>query len=532
MSTRSRPAWLALAAAVVPGLFLRLDQFIDQVLIDDEWHAVHQLILHGPSRFLLSHGHSDHSIPLTAWDWLLMQSIGLSELGMRLPLLLAGLASLLLLPLALRGRLDLRVLLVFVLLLSVSTLLVGYARMARPYALTLLLSIASLALLARAVQGGLCWPSALAAAVLAALSAWLHSVCAPFVLAPLLALGLQRLRGRGLCWRDWLALVAVYAVLMTLAVLPPLLGDMASLTGKAGRDLPRLSTLRGVWYIWLGTSSTPVVLLSLALAALGFGSVWRSGVVPRWTLLGLGLTLLAILVVRPAWVFNPLTFGRYLLPALPLLLLCVAAGLVRAGDRLFANAGLTTRAWGVAGLAAALAVVTLLNSPQPALLRHPNSNTLHYLYQFDYRPRHNPVVAAFDAVAISPYWATLAAQPPGSLTIALAPFRFESPAWLGPRWEGASRQWVIPAYLSGSCVDWLYGEVPPDHRFAFRNAVHLADDAALRARGVDVVALHRDGQVLDSHGRWRKVPECEAWMRERFGTPAFEDAEVLVWNLR
>ncbi len=531
--SRGWHGWLVLALVVALGAWLRLDQVLDQVLIDDEWHAVHQLVLREPRQFLLSSGHSDHSIPLTAWNWLLMQSIGLSELGMRLPLMLAGLASLLLLPWALRGQLPGRVSLVFVLLLSVSTLLIGYSRMARPYALTLLLSTLSLALLARAtVLPRLRWPPALAAAVLAALSAWLHTVSAPLVVAPLLALLWQRLRGRGLRWRDWLALTAVYGALLALAVLPPLLNDMAALSGKTGRDLPHLGTLRGVWYIWLGTSSTAVVLVSLMLAAAGARSVWRSGPVARWTLLGIGLTLLAVLALRPAWVFNPLTFGRYLLPALPLLLLCVAAGLVRVTEWLFTRHRGQARDLGLAAMAAGLAAATVLHSPQPELLRAPNSNTLHYLYQFDYRPRHNPVVSAFEAVPLAPFWATLATQPPGSQKVALAPFRFESLAWLGPRWEQTSRQWVLPAFLSGACVNWLYGEVPPGRRFAFRNAVHVASAAALRAHAIDFVAFEPHGQVLDREGRWRLAPECGTWLRQHLGSPVFESTELIVWKLK
>ncbi len=539
-SANRRPLawWLSVAATLAIGAWFRLDQWQDQILIDDEWHAVHQLILNTPRRFLLSYGHSDHSIPLTAWDWLLMQTVGLSEAGMRLPLLLAGLASLVLLPWAMRGQLRPPVLLVFALLLAVSTLLIGYSRMARPYALTLLLSVWSCALLAKATAASaqarapLNGRLALAAALPAGLAAWLHTVTVPFLLAPLLMLGARcwRQPDAGLSWRDWLKLTALFAIVLSAAVLPPLINDLASLTGKAGRDLPNGATLRGVCYIWLGTGSTAVVLVSLALAALGAGTVWRSGPLPRWMLLGLALTALAVLLLRPAWVFNPLTFGRYLLPALPLLLLCVAAGVVRVADVLLARQAMAVRHTGAGVLAASLAAATVLTSPQPSLLRHPNSNTLHYLYQFDYRARHNPVVAAFNTVPLSPFWATLATRPAGSVTVALAPFRFESYAWRGPLWEGASRQWVIPAYLSGGCEQWLYGEVPPDRRFAFRNAVHLTDGEQLRARAVDYVAFQRNSQVLDIQSRWRTVPACEAWLRQRFGPPVFEDAELLVWK--
>jgi hypothetical protein len=42
------PAVLLFCLAI--GAFLRLDQLTTQVLIEDEWHAVHQLLLHAPDR--------------------------------------------------------------------------------------------------------------------------------------------------------------------------------------------------------------------------------------------------------------------------------------------------------------------------------------------------------------------------------------------------------------------------------------------------------------------------------------------------
>lgn len=528
--------WCAGAAIVLLGVWLRLDQFVSQTLLDDEWHAVHQLVRSGPREFLLTHGRDDHSIPLTLLYWVLTQTVGLSELGMRLPLLLAGLATLVALPLALRRDLDARVLVLFALLLALSPLLVGYSRMARPYALTLLASLAALAVLARAVAGArVRWPLAAMYALLAALAVWLHAVTTPFVLAPLPALALAAARGRGLPWRAVALLCVLTAVAVSAALLPPLLGDAASLASKAGRDLPRGSTLRGVWHVWLGTSSAGLVLLSLLLAALGAGCVWRANVVVRWALLGLALTLAAVLLVRPVWVANPLTFGRYLLPALPLLLLCVAAGLVRVADWAGARLGLAAeprwRRGALPVLGAGLVAAGWFTSPHPALLREPNTNTLHYYFQFDFRPQKNPVVDSFEAIELSTFWSTLAARPPGSVTVAVAPFRFESPAWLGPAWERASRQRVLPGFLSGGCAHWFFGEVPLDPRFDFRNAVHLSDAAALAAKGVDYVAFDRRATVLDQHGVKRKAPECEAWMWQRFGAPKFEDRDLVVWRL-
>ena len=46
------------------GAFFRIDQFSGQVLIDDEWHAVHQLLRLSPAQMFVDFGHADYSIPL------------------------------------------------------------------------------------------------------------------------------------------------------------------------------------------------------------------------------------------------------------------------------------------------------------------------------------------------------------------------------------------------------------------------------------------------------------------------------------
>ena len=115
------------------------------------------------------------------------------------------------------------------------------------------------------------------------------------------------------------------------------------------------------------------------------------------------------------------------------------------------------------------------------MLRRPNAQTLHLAYHFDFRPERNPYLPHLEAIPLSPFWATLATQPRGSLRIAVAPFYFESYDWDAPRWERESGQTVVPGYLTGLCMDQRWGEVPPDPRYRFRNAVHLSEAARPRA---------------------------------------------------
>jgi hypothetical protein len=88
------------------GSYLRLDQFTQQVLLDDEWHAVHQLLKGQAGYLFQTLGQADFSIPLTLLYWLQMKLFGLSETGMRWPLMLAGISTLVVFPLYIRKYFD------------------------------------------------------------------------------------------------------------------------------------------------------------------------------------------------------------------------------------------------------------------------------------------------------------------------------------------------------------------------------------------------------------------------------------------
>ena len=79
-----------LVAAFVTGMALRAWQIDIQILIDDEWHAIHKLLRAGPLDILTHLGYADYSIPLTLYYQWLYRTVGLSEWGMHAPSLTAS----------------------------------------------------------------------------------------------------------------------------------------------------------------------------------------------------------------------------------------------------------------------------------------------------------------------------------------------------------------------------------------------------------------------------------------------------------
>ncbi len=534
-----RSVWIVIiGAAVLAGAWLRLDQIAAQVLIDDEWHAVHQFIAHGPRAMFLDFGYADYSIPLGILDWYQAQWWGVSELTLRWPMLVCGLAALVLFPLHVAPRLGRPTAAVFAVLIAMSPLLVIFSRMARPYAMTLLFGWMAHAAFQRfhaAARGETV--AGATYAVTAALTTWLHPVVGPFAAAPLLW-GFVALRNVAPAHRRpalirWLSLAAATGALTAAVVLPPLLAHPMSLAAKGGADRPGTETLIGVWYAWFGTPSTAVVVLCVALAACGASRVWRALPVARTGILGLALTLALVIASGIMWSHLPVTVSRYLLPIVPLLLVCMAAGTVRVAEHLARPATSWRRALALLILALPVSLLAA-QSPLAPLLRRPNGQTQHLVNYIDFRSDHNPYVPQFAAIPLSPFWQNLAAWPPGSLRIAAAPFYFESFDWDAPRWERLSRQWIVPGYLTGLCVAQRAGELPRDFRFRFANAVHLADDAALKDKAIDYVAWQKPYQLNvagHSEAIGADTAGCEEALRTRFGPPAYEDSHIIVFAL-
>jgi hypothetical protein len=513
------------------GAYLRLEQISAQVLVNDEWNPIHEILYATAWHTATSFGHADYGIPLVLIDRLLMNWFALSELALRLPMIVAGLLTLILFPLALVGRLRNRTIVLFAVLLSISPFLISYARTGRPYALTLFGVYLAFWLFERAIHDReIRWKPASGYALLCGLVVWTHAISGPMVVAPLVAQWWATVRRRGLPLNTLIAWTGLVGVMMALAVLPPLLGDPAALAGKSGIDNITLETAYGASFLWFGTGSRAVWGVALVLTLAGWGTIWRAIAMVRWATLGLIITLLALFVIRPWWVDKPLAFGRYLLPAVPLLLLAMSAGIVRIADRLSVDTG--TGAWRAAwtlALALPFAAACWLTSPMPEILRRPNSYAEDSYFQYDYRTDVNEVRIGMGAMTLSPFWAGLSAAPPGSLTVAVAPFHYATYDWPAPLWEKASRQRIIPAFLWGSCSEYGAGEIPPDARFGFRNGVHLNDKSAIVAHGVDYLAYYRPPQPSRIIA---PRPQCEPWVREHYGPPDYEDQTLVVWRLR
>jgi len=528
---RRSALFFALAAATLLAAWLRTHGLTAQVLLDDEWHAIHKLQSASYLDILSSFGLADHSIPLTLFYKAMADTAGLAEGRIRALQVACGVAFVPLAAwLAWRATRDAPAAALFSILLAAAPFLVMWSRFARPYAITLLLVTVCVAALWR-------WRSertpglAGVAALTAALSTWFHGVsgiypaiaCLFIFVEDVFASGEVRPRP---AWRS-LQLGAAVALAMTVPVAAPLIADAGALSGKAGGDYPDLSTLERLIAVVWGGVPTPVVAIACALAAWGGVKLFRRD--PRLTLCLAALGIVpgvALTLSGAIWMHQGQNFLRYQLPLLPLVLFFGCLG-VTSAVRAAAGARGESAAWGAAAL---LAAGYLAATPAIAQVATLGPWYAHIDHHWDYR--YWKARPAVDPADIPAFYRKLGELPPGSAPLIEAPFIWEAPRNRLARYARAHRQGERFGMLHDVCLDGVrIGEVPPgDRRFRFRSFLFLQDVAAVRASGARYLVIFRSqeryvGPLYDGE-------RCIAKIASLYGEPVESDAHLAVFDLK
>lgn len=527
---RALAGWLLVLAA---GIWLRFWQLDLQLLIDDEWHALHRLMNAGYERIFLSFGHADYCIPLTLLFRFLAETVGLTEWRLRALPMAAGLATLMVVPVLLRRWLDAGERLTLGALIALSPLLIHFARYVRPYALIVLLGvIAMLVLWQWWRHGGR--GRALAFFGCAVLAAWLHPLTALYAGAALSWFGIASLHHwyqHGSARR--LGRVVLLGGATTLAccvlILPPLLTDPHSILVKAGKHSITSGTLARSWEMVLGTGSPWVAGLLTVPVLLGAWLLWRRD--RLFMLYWLWLTLaaaVAIGLIGPEWVQNALVLVRYTAISVPLVLACLAVGLVALLRAL--RARLPLPGIGAFGGLACLAGLYLAG-PLPATYSGVNSFTNSVRYQVDYDFERSIFRSVMGDLAVPEAYRRMAAEP-GDWEIVEAAWHFETHHTPISQYQRFHQMPVRIGMISGLCTDWTYGEIHPDWsgRIRLDRFVFLSELLASPSPVDRFVVFHRR-LAFDYSRELPDTGPCVAAFRRHFGAPWYEDADQIVFRI-
>lgn len=484
---RPRPSglfWLSFAGALAAGAMLRLYRLAPQILVGDEIHAVRAVAATPWPRILVTYHQTDVCLPLAGLArWLLERGEVLTETAFRAPVVAFGLLLLAVFPWLVRRVSAPAAALLFPWWLAFSPELVLYGRIARSYTpSTFLAGLAVAAFFAwwrtrRAIY-------AAGYAGFGALAVYFHLVTAPFVAAPLAFAGLahavrtvregRRRReaagGRRPPGRPGWAALALVGLALAAGLAGFLVPGWESLSevisGKQGKSEIRADTLLGAGALLAG-SAQPFLAAGFWLAAAGGLVVLfrRDPELALYSAFLVAVHLAALGVLQPFGMANPLVFGRYLLVALPVILLWVAHGF----------------AWrsGRAGLAAGAALLVLILATGP--FARPRFHHSSFLHHEDFLAFHRPL-PTLPEEWIPRFYRRLARRPADRGAI------LELPAYP----EGQNR--ALHRYQDLHRRDVLVATTDPglnDPRFDFRTRVPPFPEAIL-ASGARYLVVHRD----------------------------------------
>jgi hypothetical protein len=523
---------LVLVAAFVTGVALRLWQADTQILLEDEWHAIHKL-LHASALEIFTHlGHADYSIPLTLYYQWLERHVGLSEWSMHAPSVAAAVALLVIGPRLLAGWSPQPVRAIWLALVAVSPLFVYHAKIARPYALTSLLTFVGIVAFRTWWRRGR-RNDAIAYVAATFLTGWLHLVSLAFALLPFVHYGLPAIRARlrasihdrpaaHRAWRRLVGLGFVTALPLALVLLPPLVVDGEVLAWKTGRDHVTADSVYRTLLMLAGTGHPALGVALWASAVYGFVRLRaRDADLARYLATVVVVGFAAVAASGAYFISHPLVLARYATPALPFVLLLAAEGTYAA---LVAVASAPLRPLAAAGLVAAL----LLTGPIPRAWHSPNQFWGHMMYQFDYDPARNPYVDVIAQVPVSPFYRSLRARAPGSVTLIEMPWRIESQFNALPRFQAVHRQRVKVALITPTCGTYDWGQYPESQRgMQMREMVHLS--ALLRGEigDADYLVVHRH----PPEEPWPDLRGCLPMIEAKFGAPVYRDDALAVYAL-
>ncbi|HEY4222374.1 MAG TPA: hypothetical protein VGO62_13560, partial [Myxococcota bacterium] len=302
-----------MALAIAVGVGLRLYQIAGQVLADDEWHAVHAAMKREYGNIATHFGEADYSIPLTLLDKALSLSLGLNEIGLRAPVLIAGCAALVLVPLGARAFIGNAPAVLLGWLLAIAPMHIYFSRYCRPYAITFVLVFVALTLHLRFQQD----PKRrffVGYLVCAMVAVALHLTVLPLVGAPIvyeLGAHLWARRSGAVQQRTLFRIVASGALTLAFCLgplTPALVVNGGALTEKSGATGDfHVDSFTGTIDLFCGTRFLLLELVLVGLAAFGARCLWRERpFVARRLAFCFAVHVLAIAAVRPAVLEQPI----------------------------------------------------------------------------------------------------------------------------------------------------------------------------------------------------------------------------------
>ena len=497
------PFLLIMLGGLVLGGSFRLFRIGTQLFWDDEWHTVYRAIFH-PLKYILTHLHWDYnSIPLTIYNRIMLESVGLNEAIVRFPLLLSGILILLLFPWMVKKLFDQQVASIFLFLLAISPLLIYFSRTLLSFNGVILLSFISVWSFYQWLREGKKIYVAIYL-VGAVLAPYFHISAIAFVSGPILyVLILWPFEKRLALEHHYphfprfpqIALVILVFLAGTSIWLLPLMGTFGPIFQHSRQGFINLGTLGGTAFLFCGSRTYYLCGLLIALFIYGLYLLSSTHRVLLGYLISVCVVQFAFIVIpRPFLVQISMIFTRYFSPVLPIWLLVVSFAISDLCVRLRRVLGTRTKlakAGPVLGLAGLFAVI-VLQGPLPRVYSYPNDFTNHKDFQYNYLHLDDLPDSVKGGDGVCP--AFYRALKEGDEKTAMIEF----PAVVSWTWnifhvyQSVHKKRVAVGYDGNAYGLFLGYEAFQNKNVRFHNFVDISDPRLLRGRGFAFLVIHKD----------------------------------------
>lgn len=568
----------ALGCVFVIGACLRLYAFSSQILLDDEWHNITEVIGKNYAAVLTHFNPRDNSnLPFAIYNLALYNIFGWSESTLRLPMILAGLLSLIFLPLLVRKNFNERISLLFSCLLAIAPFLIFYSRYARAYGFVMLLCFSALLLFHQwLTTGKFRYVAGFALAGVFAIYAHLVSLVA--VATPLVTVMgfklVNRFKVSSAAGRQ-IVVPGKAILIMALILIPlllPLMVPVLLVSTKLPWQMGKL-TWDGVITaatLMSGTVNCPLNILFFLSCALGQKLLFRHHPLLGWIFLSTICAYIVVLLVsRPLGLNHGAVLLRYMVVVVPMALTMVAVAL----DWFLMLAQKIKRIHRSIPILMVAGFIGCLYAAGPLPAQHvlPNNFINHSAFQGSYS-RHtwecsdaNTVFPAFSVKQdqIPSFYRWLGGQTNIEAVIEY-PFDICDYNDLFYYYQHFHKKRVIAGYCADptllgcavapskshfsigmSCPDKILSRVADPTKLAFHNMIDISDASLLRNKA-DIIVLHKYLMALKimSNGvnttpefdtvqvYYLSVVFLKSRFKDAFGPPAYEDEQIICFWIK
>lgn len=524
-----------LIACTLVALAIRLYHLGSQILGGDELHVLRVLGSTPLSAIPGTVGDYDYSIPLALLYGTIARFTALDESILRAPMVLFGALTPVAAWYAFRPLVTRTLALALAFVVAIHPFCVFYGRFVRPYGIVLVLLLVTLGLLVRAFDGAGtargAWRRVVLAALASSLAGWLSVPallgCAGIGSAALTVAALERSERRASLWRLALAYGVATLLFTALLYLPALTGLHQRVLGKGGQGLVQTEMLLRTGRVLAGSVHGLVLAAASGLALLGvIATARRRRTAEAWMFVPIVVVFAEILVSKPQLVEYDLVMARYAFPALPFLVVAALLGVEALGARFSRGSGSRAAAPAIvvsvviwSGFAASS--LRSIYGAERAYAHHGRYQTYEHLRapERDARALAHPVYARLGDAPLVLEW-----PPPGGFKKNLLHLGQEvhrRPLRLLIQDE---QPFSLPfvALDNVLVVGSLDADPPPPGTAILIHKSPLAEGASLLAQRAT-----RRVPVRNPDGVQRLV----ALLTARFGTPAFEDAYVVLFRV-